>query len=402
MPTLLLYYKDMLFANNKDTTKYGVLFEVGSGSVAGAIVSSSTSNKHPVILYATREFLSLKHTVATEDMNKRLLPAFLTTAMDIEAKLAQYLPKKIKPRAIFVNFSAPWSHTRSDTHTFESEIPVLITEKLLEQIKVTAAKKVSSEVKVLNTLKDSNFTLINRVIIGHTANSYPINNPVGQTVKTITTTETLSAVANVIFTPVYDIINKLFTNTRIQFSTSSLVQQHLLHTKINTPSTFATLHLTHEALELILYREHKIIAAFSAPIGINTMARNISEASRLPHEQVFSFLTAEDTTAYQDATLKKIQIAFEKLVLTPLAEFFSNAQSSELLPRDFYLITTMMPSPAIINIVTEALKKSGNNRFIVHNLYTPIVHNTAKANLGSNDLGICSLAYFFHNSSLND
>jgi hypothetical protein len=392
----------MFLSGKKDTPLYGVLFEVGSGSVAGAIVSSSPTAEQPVVLYATREFLSLKQTSQTEDISKRLLSTFMTVAMDVEAKIPQYVPKKTKLHSVCVNFTAPWSHTRGNTHTYQSEEPVLITEKLLTKIKDTTTKKLSEEALSHNVLKDGNYTLINRTIIGHTANSYPIQNPIGQTIKTLTTTETISAVINTMYLPVQDMVKKLFPNTKIQFSTSSLLQQHLLQAQPNLPSTFATIHLSHEALELTLYRDNEITTAYTAPIGLNTIARNIAKASKLPHEQIFSYLTAGDATLYQESALKKIENAFEASVLTPLEEFFSTTQSFELLPKDFYLATTLIPSPALMKIFTAALKKSSNNRFVLNNICTPLVHNTAKANLCNNDLGVFTLAYFFHNNAFNN
>ncbi|MFN3188630.1 MAG: hypothetical protein ACK42D_03785 [Candidatus Paceibacteria bacterium] len=392
----------MLFSNKKDTTEYGVLFEVGSGSIAAAIVSSNQASENPVILYATREFLSLKQTTHNEDISKRLLSMFLSIALDVESKISQHTPTKTKLSTICVNFTAPWSFARGNTHTYESEEPVLITDKLLSQIKEKTTEKIVEEASGLDTLKDRDFTIINRTILGHTANHYPTTNPIGQTARTLSTTETISAVTNTILIPVKEIVQKLFISTPIEFSTSTLVQQQLIKSQIDTPSTFGTIHVTHEALELTLYRENEIVGAFTTPIGMNTIARNIAKSSKLPHEQVFSFLTAENTTNYQEGALQKIQKGFESSVLTALSDFFFNTQSSELLPRDFYLITTMMPSPAIINIITEALKKSSNNRFVLHNLNTPSVHITTDANLGSNDLGVCILAYFFHNNLINN
>ncbi len=391
-----------MFFSKKDTTQYGVLFEVGSGSVAGAIVSSGPHAENPIILYATREFLPLKQTTHNEDISKRLLSAFLTIAIDVEGKLTEHIPKTAPISTVCVNFTAPWSYTRGNTHIYENEENIQITAKLLDKIKKTTNEKLQVEASKVDILIDSNFTLINRTIIGHTANGYPINNPIGQTVKTLTTTETISTVTNTVFIPVQDIMKKLFPRSKVEFSTSPLLQQHILHSQMKTPPTFATIHLTHEALEMTLYRENKIITAYTTSIGINTIARNIASASKLPHEQIFSFLTAEDNVSYQETVLSKIQKAFEAKVLHPLADFFAQAKSSELLPKDFYLITTLIPSPAIINIITEALKKSANNRFVLHNLYTPIVHNAKRANLGSNDLGICTLAYFFHNNCINN
>lgn len=392
-----------MFSKSKNNTiKYGVIFEVGSGSVAGAVVSSSSTNKNPVILYTSREFLSLKQTTKTENISKRLSVIFMNIAMDVESKITQILPKKSKLDSIEINFTAPWSHARGYTHTYESENPVLITEKLLKKINETIADTLTDKAGPDLISKDANFTLINCTNIGHTANNYPISNPIGQTAKTITTTETISAVDNDIYVPVENIIKKLFPGTRVQFSTSSLILQRILSFQTDTSSTFAAIHLTYEALEMTLFRDNKIITAFSTPIGINTIARNIAKISKLPHEQVFSFLTSDDPTEFQEKILTKIKKAFEKSILPATADFFQEAQLSELLPRDFYLASTIVPSPLILDIFKEALKRSSKNRFVLHNLRTPMVHNTTNANLGSGDLGICTLAYFFHNNAQNN
>jgi len=390
----------MFFSTKKDKVVYGALFEIGSGSIAGAIVSSNSESEKPVILYTTREFIPLKQIAVDEDLTKRLLTTFLNVALDIQSKIPKYLPKKAQIYSVDVNFTAPWAYTRGNTHTYKSEEPVIITHKLLEQIKNSTTKKLAKKVGELDVYIN-NFTLIDRTIIEHTANGYATDNPVGQKINELTTTETISAVTNTMFKPVQEIIIKLFNDTKTKYSTSALVQQHLLRSQLQFPSTFSVIHLTYEAIELTIYRDSEIITAFTAPIGINTMSRNMAQKSKLPHEQIFSFITSEDTTAYDETLIKRIQKAFESSILPPLAEFFANAQSSELLPRDFYLATTILPSPAIIHIITKALKESSNTRFVLHNLQIPAVHNSQNANIGSGDLGICVLANFFHNNSLN-
>lgn len=387
----------MFFERNKDTTKYGVLFEVGSGSVAGAIVSSDPHTLSPTILYTAREFISLKQTSQSEDISKRLLSVFLNIAMEVEAKVPQYTPKKSKLTSIHINFTSPWAHTQSSTHTFKSDQPTLITEKLLNKINAIIDKKQNEEVSTFDTLKNKNYTLINRVVSGYTANNYPIDNPINQTVRTLTTTVTTSIVSDIVLLPVEDILRKLFHNVAMQFSTSSLIQQYYFQAQADIPSSYVIIHLTHEALELTIYRDNKIVATFDTPIGINTIARNIAKASKLSHEQTYSYLTATSTTLYHEPIQEKIQNAIEASVLTPLAEFFSTVQVSEFLPHDIFVITASSPSPIVTDIIAHALKRANNNRFLLHNFPMPTNHKIVNTTTDTNDVGIYTLAYFFHN-----
>jgi len=392
----------MLFASKKDSTRYGVVFEIRSGSVAGAIVSSNPLTDSPVILYSTREFLPLKQTKVTGDITKRLLSVFLNIVLDIESKIPQYIPKKMQLAAVHINFTAPWSYTQGSTYTYESKEPIVITEKFLKEIQKVATEKKSNTAATTPDSKNNNCTIINKTTLGYTANNYPTANPVGQSAKCITATETISAVTNTIFGSVEDIASKLFTNIPTQFSTSPLIQQHLLSTYTKTPTTFATIHLTYEALELTFYRNNEILTALTTPIGINTIARNIAEHSSLPHEQILSFLTTDDISSFQEKNIKKIQSSFQSVLLDNLSDFFVSAHSSERLPHDFYLVTTLLPSPTITQMINQTLKKASNNRFELHTFPNPAVHTTQKGNIGANDTGICTLAYFFHNTVINN
>jgi len=390
----------MGFSTKKTAPQYGVLFEIGSGSVAGAIVSSNSTLENPVILYAVREFLSLKQTKIPEDITKRLLGIFMSTALDVESKLSQFLPKGSQPSALYINFTAPWAHSRGSVHTYENEKPFFVTDGLLQKIREIATEKVSDETSTVPVIAENEYTIINRAIVGYTANNYPIDSPIGQLVEKISATETISAVDNTLFIPVSDMVIKIFPNTSTRFCTSPLVQQHILGTNVQTPSTFATIHLTYEALELCLYRDREIISAFTTPIGVNTIARNIATLTKIPHEQVLSFLTCDDVSLYKDSITEKIKKAFTSDILLPLANFFAKTHASELLPHDFFLITTLTPSPTLEQFIAEVLTKA-TKKFSLTKLYIPIIHSTSGANLGSNDLGICTLAHFFHNTTRN-
>jgi hypothetical protein len=95
---------------------------------------------------------------------------------------------------------------------------------------------------------------------------------------------------------------------------------------------------------------------------------------------------------------KQVVDGFTKAVLEPMATFFSSVHSTEQLPQTIYVITTLMPSPITLECLAKALHKATKGKNILTNLNTPLIHCTAQATIGTNDLGICSLAYFFHNN----
>lgn len=392
----------MKFSSKRDDRAYGVVFEVGSGSVGGAIISFNPQVAEPVILFTTREFLPFKQTYPTGDIKKRLLTIFMALALEIDSQLAIFLPKNTKLDSLLVNFTAPWSHTRSNTHTYKTDQPFLVTKKLLENLRTTVTENSLKKPTLTNTLKEKGLTIINQTITDYTANGYSVKKLIGQTVNSVSITETTSAVGNEILSQTQEILGKIFPGKDVEFLTSPLILQYFIRSNTETLTSFSTIHLSYEALELTIFRNCKITTAFTVGIGINTIARNVAMASKLSHEQVFSFLTTEDTSTFRDIFHEKIQKAITEVVLPVLKEFFANINTYELLPKNFYLIATVMPSQILVDLITNALKESNTKKFKLHTLNPPIIHTTAKANIGSNDLGLCILAYFFHNMQKND
>lgn len=392
----------MKFGSKRNNGTYGVVFEVGSGSVGGAIISSSPLVAEPVILFTTREFIPFKQIGPTGNISKRLLTVFLALALEIDSQLTNFIPKNTKLDSLVVNFTAPWSHTRSNTYTYEADQPFVVTKNLMENIKTTATEKILKESTLTDTLKEKDLTIINRTITAYTANGYPVKKLIGKTVNSVSITETISAVGNDIFLQVKEILDKVFTGKDVKFLSSPLILQHLIRSKAETQTTFSTIHLTYEAIELTIFRNNEITTAFTVGIGINTIARNVAMASKLPHEQIFSFLTAEDTSTFKPDFYTKIQKTFAKTISPALNEFFTNIHAYELLPHDFYLIATIMPSQSLTDLIYQALKESNTKKFKLHNLKAPIIHTTATANIGSTDLGLCALTYFFHNTVENN
>lgn len=392
----------MLFMTQPHPTRYAVVFEIGSGSVAGAIISTATTDKQFTILYSTREFLSLKQTLISEDIRKRLLAIFMTTALEVVTQTLKYIPPKTQISEIYVNFTAPWSNTKNFIYTVKNDEPTTVTKRLLQQVRqsVSNGDCENNDSTQVNCGLD-NYTIVNRSIVNYTLNNYSIKNPVGQIGKILTINEVFAFVANSVYLPVVDIINKLFNKTNTNYLTSSLIQQRLLHTYINSPARFATIHLTYEAIEVVIYQTNQIVSTFATTIGINTLVRNLSKISKLSHEQIYSLLTTNDTSSLATELLTKIETIFEKKVEPELADFFASIQSTQILPRDFFLICTANPTPVLANLIMMTLKKI-RNKLVLHNLQLPIVQNSSSTNTADDDFGIQALGNFFHISGQNE
>lgn len=379
----------MVFAlRKKSRAEHAIAFEVGSGSVGAAIIRSDSEADSPVILYATREFLSLKQTAAVEDIRKRLLTTFMSLTLEV-SQTAQKLNLGGTRTTVVVSFTAPWAHTRHSTSTIENETPFVITDKTI------AHATTQAEASAPDTAELSSLTTINRNIHSYSVNNYSIKNPIGQTGTSLTLNETVSAVATEIYTAVDEVINKVFDLPGTLYITSALIQQYVLQSSIKTPDWFGTIHFTHEAVELTLYQNNEIKTAHTTPIGINTIARNIATTTKIPHEQIYRMLVSDGEAVLTADLVETVTNAFADTIALPLGKFLADVHAQDILPQEIYLVTSVGHSSLLHKYTNDTLKKSIKKKFTLTNLL--VANHSATGNTEA-DAGLRSIAYFFHNT----
>ncbi len=106
------------FSKNTSGIRYGVIVDIGSGSVLASIVSSDPSKSHPEIIWSKREYTPQKKSNTLNDRARSVMTSLLNVLMSLDSEGRKVLYEKTsvqKLPTIQFTIAAPWSYTVTKT-----------------------------------------------------------------------------------------------------------------------------------------------------------------------------------------------------------------------------------------------------------------------------------------------
>ena len=119
-----------LFDFGRSSKKYGVLIDIGSGSVLTAIAESDSSSEHPSIIWSHREPAPLKNIDSLEQSINSAITALVNASMQLDSAgrkiLRQHNPNA-KLTEIQCGISAPWAYTVTKSVNYNQDEELVCT-----------------------------------------------------------------------------------------------------------------------------------------------------------------------------------------------------------------------------------------------------------------------------------
>ena len=113
-----------LFRSQSTTVRYGVVIEIGSGSVLVAIVKSDQAATHPEVIWSKREHAPRRSESDLEMSAKGVMTALMNAILLIEGegkKVLSLTATGATLNHIQVSISAPWSYTITKVINYTEE-----------------------------------------------------------------------------------------------------------------------------------------------------------------------------------------------------------------------------------------------------------------------------------------
>jgi Tfp pilus assembly PilM family ATPase len=281
------------FGSTQPTLRFGVVIEIGSGSVLVSIVKSDFTKQHPDIIWAKREYATKQKNTDITTSAKGVMTALMNVVLLIEGEgqkvLHQAYPGS-KLQSVQVSISAPWSYTITKVINYSEEKPFVITPTVLQKLMEIAEKKVVDELKENELASDLGLSIMTRATTDIQANDYKTTNPIGKTAETLTLTQVSAVAQEYLTTAITDLQNKVLPKADLE-RYSFMLMFHCITRDIHTQMTeYCLLDLTNEATEIGVVRGGILRYCTHTTSGISTIARKISAALDLPLDEAHAFL----------------------------------------------------------------------------------------------------------------
>lgn len=399
----------MFFGHTSKEVTYGVLLEIGSGSVMAAIISSDAKRPTPTIVWSRREFTVTKGGATPAQSAKNIITTLINVSMLIESEGRQAL-EEIAPRtqlsSLLITIAAPWSYTVTKTIEYKKEEPFIITKDLVQDLAATAIKKITEELKENETAESLGLTVIARATTHVHANQYPTKNPFNKKATLVQLAHVSAVAQTYLMNALADVQNKLFPKLSAQTYSFMMVFHHITHTQLYPNlAEYCLVDITHNATELGIVRDGVLRFCTHTPVGISTLAEAIGEALNIPTVEALAFMkepfhttALEQLTGAQRAKLDHVLAEYQ----TEITTLFTETGDNLAIPKTVLMHSGHLFEPFLADHIKTASRTATKSAHVVHHITSNIINKRIgemdkKALLNhTNDTSLLLSALFFH------
>ena len=334
------------FQKQKDET-ISAVFEIGSGSVAGALIKLSSTN-NPEVIYSYRESIpfqeNLEHDRLVADMVLTVehVAKNLGTEGLVHLNFTGYRRHRIHD--IFYSFASPWVLSQTTVLDIKKETETLITKELLDGIVAQEQHSFEKLVKEgdSSSVFDNDATMIEKKMIQVRLNGYPTNNPNKKTAHQIETAFCMSFVPADILQKVNSAVEKTFNFRKVIPHSFTLLAYSALRDIFHTEKDFIFIDVHGELTDVLIVKNGLLVHTFSFPFGTHTLIRKASRLLNLMPDIAESYLRMHALGKDDEATQLKMRPILEMIQkewAVAFASAYGTLPEKIALPHTFFVIT---------------------------------------------------------------
>lgn len=353
-----------LFASEEQTDRYGVLIDIGSGSVLAAIVHSNRNQKQPNIIWAHREHAPLRNIDSLKQSTKAVITALMNVTMmlDVEGRKVLYdHTPKAKLTEIQCSISAPWSYTVTKTINYNQKEAFTVTEELLRDLIQTINKKTKEDLRENETLHELGLQLITHVTMDMLVNGYHINDPEGEKAEQLTISRASVVTQEYLVSALKEMEQKLFNNTKTHKLSFILLFYAVTREVLAQIYDVCLVDVTYEATEIGIVRDGVLHYSTHTPYGSFSLAREISNVTNVPLHEAFGYLHTEKPYSFMESLTKpqrdEIDAIFDAYT-EKVAELFKETGDELSIPKQISLHADLNSESLFLDLIERAAKRT--------------------------------------------
>lgn len=376
---------------------YGILVDVGSGSLGVGIVESHNREPMPRVIYANRQYMRVtksnaNHDARLREMRQALFSSLLELSKNGLVALREHDPNAHLSR-MYVTCSAPWGKTVTQTVSYTDEDEFKVTDEIIRDL----IKDADEEIGQAHTGDETDtrtLTVVERATIDVRVNGYSVHTPVG--IKGIEVS--LSHISGLIPNDVLDAINeahqKFFPETAITTHTSMLILYLVIQDLFPHTESLLAVDVTGEATEFGVIENGLLVDTAYAPYGTNTLVRDVVERTGKTTADVTSvfreFTRGTFSKETNDAVARELSVYHKAISVT-----LDTLRDTHHLPRTVALVVPTTFASVIQHIVPKTLNDMFANTYTILPVDERLIKELATTQTEP-DLNLSVAGQFFH------
>jgi len=260
-----------LFELKKKKEKIVTIFDIGSGSVGGAIVRIPVNGVGlPSILKSARTDIKIQDNLDFDFIMKNMLSALYTTSNSL-------LHQKVgSPDEIFCVLSSPWYLSETRTIKIERGMPFIFKDKLADKLILKEIQNIDQSYKekyenegVPDIIEQHVTSVILDEVINH--------NPLGKKCTKAEMNMIISLSPSIFINNIKNTIFRTFHNTNIKFSSFTISSYVAIRDKYINHDSYMLINISGEITDIGIVTNGVLRSMVSFPFGRKTFYKQICD-----------------------------------------------------------------------------------------------------------------------------
>ncbi len=381
-----------LFRKHNKKTTGGIVIDIGSGSVAVAIVQTSPAGEPAKILWSHREYALKKAQSGTIVLMREVNTALINALLELSSnglRSSDYTDSGVELGLIQVTLCAPWAHTATKTILCKKDEPFTVSKTVIQDLVHTSNEQTKTEKEALSEL---GFETISEAVTEILLNGYAVLKPLDAVASEVNLSVMTSAVQKKMLEAVAESCEKILSGIPIEFlSFMGVLHKTLQHCKSNTVE-ICIIDVTDEATEIGFVRDDVLRYATHKTAGLRTLAFALSKELEITDEEAYSLLkrTSEEIKGvYKEAEVTRIMSLFTEFE-AELTLLLSDSNDDLSIPQSIFLHTDIDTEAFFIERITNAVAKLSTNKKTIH-----LINEQLLDGIQARDSALAVCAYYF-------
>ena len=309
------------------------IFDIGSGSVGGAIVKVPLSgNGVPIILKTTRTDIKFHDNL---DFNSFLKD--MNTALGMSAN--SLMEMKIgAPEEIHCVLASPWYLSETRVVKMTKEKSFIFTKRLGGELIEKEIASLANLYKEKYGSIDSAPQMIEQNTMSVTLNGYPVEDPIGKRCQALEMNMVISLAPKLCIDKIKETLSKTFHHTEISFSSFTVSTYLAVRDKYVTLDSYLLIDISGEITDVGIVTKGVLKSVLSFPFGKTTFFKYMCTKLEIELRNAKELFRLYSSGSLSDEYMKKVTPLFESIEKS-WGEAFSNCVST--LPRTLSLPNTI-------------------------------------------------------------
>jgi hypothetical protein len=263
-----------IFSTKKE--KLVAIFDIGSGSVGGALVRIPQNKKDlPTIIKSTRTDIVNRKEVDFNLFLNDMILALGFTSQDI------YQSKLGAPDEIVCVLASPWYLSETRMIKMSKEHSFVFTKKIVNDLLLNEVELLDKDFKEKYNGLDSLPEIIEHPIVGVSLNGYQVDDPLGKRTKSLEMSMIISLCPKICLDNITETISKSFHDIPVSFSSFMLASYVSVRDRYMNHDSYLLLDIGGEVTDIGIIYKGVLKQSLSFPCGRKTLYRDICNALKI-------------------------------------------------------------------------------------------------------------------------